>query len=547
MTPNDTTHGGHVVSSPGSRDDPPKPRGKRKLVTVLLVLLILAIPVAAFTWYKFFRDVPQPASITGNDTTNFLYGSIGSEAQGGMPYWIVVVLPRIFDDFLPGPGGYASLGIPWEEGRELPAGFSKKTVGFERVGFNCALCHATQYRTAPDSTPVIVAAGGSNTTDLQGLLEFFGRAAEDSRFGAETIMTQIDMAFPLSRTDRMIYKYVLIPITRKRLREQAREFAWAAHRPRWGPGRDGPMNLTKFNFLGLPHDSSVDNTDFPSLWALGKRVQPGRTWPADDDALEGDWSKVGVDTSRLMLMNLDGATTSFRAVIFDSGLGMQAQNSDFFRQRVQDLERWLTVLPAPRYPLPVDTVLAARGRQVFEQECASCHAAGRDNRLGTIIPLAEIGTDPERAIAWTKQAADSANRTVRRRFGIHRTPMIKPVDGYVALQLDGIWLRGPYLHNGSVPTLRALLEPEERRPTTFYRGYDVLDRWNVGFLSRRCAGEDAELPAGRGSGSQWGCMPNTEGWLYDTAERGNSNRGHRYGVTQSDDLKTALLEYLKTF
>jgi hypothetical protein len=546
MTPNEMNDG-HAATGAGSPADTKKRRWTRTLVKVLVVVLIIAIPAGAFTWYKFFRDVAQPESITSNDETNFLYGSIGSEGEGGIPYWIVVVLPRIFADFLPGPGGYASLGLPWQEGRELPAGFSKKTVGFERVGFNCALCHATQYRTAPDSTPVIVAAGGSNTADIQGLLEFFGRAAEDSRFGTETIMTQIDMAYPLSRIDRAIYKYVLIPITRKRLREQARDFAWAAHRPRWGPGRDAPMNLTKFNFLELPHDSSVDNTDFPSIWALGKRMRPGRTWPADDDALEGDWSKVGVDTSRLMLMNLDGATTSFRAVIFDSGLGLQAQNSDFFRQRVQDLERWLTALPAPRYPLLVDTALATRGRQVFEQECASCHASGRDNRLGTIIPLAEIGTDPERVNAWTKQAADSANRTVRSRFGIHRTPMIKPAPGYVALQLDGVWLRGPYLHNGSVPTVRALLEPEERRPASFYRGYDVLDRWNVGFVSRRCAGQDAELPAARGSGAQWGCMPNDQGWLYDTSERGNGNRGHRYGVTLGDDLKTALVEYLKTF
>ena len=34
-----------------------------------------------------------------------------------------------------------------------------------------------------------------------------------------------------------------------------------------------------------------------------------------------------------------------------------------------------------------------------------------------------------------------------------------PTGGYIALQLDGAWLRAPYLHNGSVPTLRALLEP----------------------------------------------------------------------------------------
>jgi len=249
-----------------------------------------------------------------------------------------------------------------------------------------------------------------------------------------------------------------------------------------------------------------------------------------------------------MLMNLDGATTSFRSVILDLGLGLTSRSSAFFLRRMQELEAWLMDLPAPRYPLPVDAALAAKGKPVFDEACAECHTSGRDNRLGTVIPLAEIGTDPERVNSWTLEAADSANRTVRHRFGIHRTPMAKPEPGYVAVQLDGIWLRGPYLHNGSVPTLRALLEPEDRRPKRFYRGYDVLDRWNVGFVSRRCASEEAELPAKpEPSGTQWGCMPNDRGWPYNTAERGNSNGGHAYGVNLSDDLKRALVEYLKTF
>ena len=536
-------------------------RWRRWLVRAAVVVALLAIPAGLFTWYTFFRDVPQPARITEDPRENFLYGSIGAEAQAGMPYWIVVALPRIFDDLLPGPGGYASLGLPWEEGEELPAGFTKKTVGFERVGFNCALCHSTQYRTRPDETATVVAAGGSHTADIQGLLEFFSRAASDSRFNAETIMTQIDLAYPLGPVDRALYKYLYIPLTRKRLREQGEDFAWAHERPRWGPGRDAPMNLTKFNFLELARDESVDNTDFPSIWALGTRVQEGRVWPEDDHALTADLASTGIPADRLMLMNLDGATTSFRAVILDSALGLQAEDSPFFRQRMPDLEAWLMELPAPEYPLPVDADLAAAGEDVFEATCAGCHAGGRDNRMGTVIPLDEIGTDPERARAWTLEAADSANRTVRNRLGIRRTPMAKPTDGYVALQLDGLWLRAPYLHNGSVPTVRALLEPPERRPVTFYRGYDVLDREHLGFVSLRCGGERAELPGVTGAtaagaapaaGSsataapfQWGCMPRHEGWLYDTRERGNGNGGHLFGVDLTDAQKRALVEYLK--
>ena len=49
--------------------------------------------------------------------------------------------------------------------------------------------------------------------------------------------------------------------------------------------------------------------------------------------------------------------------------------------------------------------------------------------------------------------------------------------------VSGIWLRGPYLHNGSVPSLRDLLEPQAQRRSTFFPGNDVIDAENVGFLS----------------------------------------------------------------
>ena len=524
------------------------PKWKRWLKRIVIALIVLAVPVGYFAWYKFFRQVDQPVAITGNPEANFLHGSIGTESQAGIPYWIIVALPRIFDDLLPGPGGYASLGLPWKEGAELPVGFSKKTVGFDRVGFNCALCHATQYRTRPDTSSVIVAAGGSHTADIEGLLNFFSRAANDSRFSADVILTEIDRTYRLSFVDRMLYKFAFIPIVRKRLAQQGAEFAWSNDRPRWGPGRDAPMNLTKFNFLQLPADSSVDNTDFPAIWSLKSRVQPGRTWPPHDTAsIVGDWSTLTVAPADAMLMNLDGATTSFRSVLFDSALGLQAEDSPFFRQRMKDLEDWLMNLAPPDYPLPIDSVMRARGEVVFEARCAQCHASGRTNRLGTVIPLAEIGTDPERVNAWTKEAADSANRAVRNSLGIQRTPMVKPQPGYIAMQLEGIWLRAPYLHNGSVPTLRALLEPPERRPAEFYRGYDVLDRHNVGFVSRRCAAGEPVVDAGLPPQAvQWGCMPENDGWRFRTGERGNSNRGHAFGVDLSAAEKAALVEYLKT-
>ena len=101
----------------------------------------------------------------------------------------------------------------------------------------------------------------------------------------------------------------------------------------------------------------------------------------------------------------------------------------------------------------------------------------------------------------------------------------RKTNGYANMPLDGLWLRAPYLHNGSVPTLRALLFPDER-PAEFYRAYDVYDWKNVGFIS---SGPEAER----------------EGVRFSTKERGNGNGGHLYGTTLDPAAKTALLEYLE--
>ena len=99
-----------------------------------------------------------------------------------------------------------------------------------------------------------------------------------------------------------------------------------------------------------------------------------------------------------------------------------------------------------------------------------------------------------------------------------------PQDRWICEHAAG---RAPYLHNGSVPTLRDLLDPPDERPDVFYRGYDVYDFDDLGFVS---SGPDAER----------------RGVRYDTRERGNDNGGHLYGTNLTDTEKQDLLEYLKT-
>lgn len=97
---------------------------------------------------------------------------------------------------------------------------------------------------------------------------------------------------------------------------------------------------------------------------------------------------------------------------------------------------------------------------------------------------------------------------------------------YKARPLNGIWATAPYLHNGSVRTLRQLLLPAEQREKTFKVGSREFDPDGVGFI-------------------------NDGAFTFDTSVDGNFNKGHdgpNYGTDElaNDPEKlNALLEYLK--
>lgn len=501
------------------------PERTRKLRITLVTLFVILAFGAWFGWYKFFRTVPQPPFATADE--RFKYGSIGAEATAGMPYWIFYVLPRVFPDKLPGPTGYASFGLAWEEGRELPIGFTKMTIGFDRVANNCAVCHAASYRRSPDERPVFVPTGPNHTLNLEAFFRFLVDCARDPRFTADRLMNEITIAADLSWVDRMIYRFVLIPVTRKRLLERGPRFAWIYNHglpqwPDWGRGRDDAMNLTKYFLTTAPvvtPDETLGPTDMPSVWNLKKyKTRDGTR------------------------MNLAGDSWDANSVIIDSALGLlgagPADNAVFLEE-VKWLNRYLDEYQAPKFPFANGAAVAeiAEGRKVFDAQCARCHWS---ERTGTVVPVAEVGTDDERLKSWNKQAAIRANETVRS-LGIgddkRRGLVEADPTGYVAAFLDGIWLRAPYLHNGSVPTLRDLLKPVAQRPTLFYRGYDVYDPTDGGFISTEEQAKRLKV--------SWDAVK-AVATPYDVSWRSNGNKGHEFGVTLSQGEKDALIAYLKT-
>ena len=480
-------------------------KGKTLKLIGLLFLILLAVG-AYIGWDRGFREYPQPDWVNATPEMRFKYGSIGAEQDAGIPYWIFYVLPRLFPDKLPGPGGYASLGVPWEQGQELPVGFTKKTIGFPRVANNCAVCHTTTYRSKPNENPTFINAGPGHTTDVEGFFRFLIDCAKDPRFNADNLMSEINLVTKLDIIDKMLYRFFIIPITKKRLIEREQQFQWIYRKdfPNWGKGRDDAMNLTKYFMIKSPMDDTFGPTDMPSIWNLQKYV----------------WDKG-------MRMNLAGDSHDAKSVITDSALGLLGappKDKEAFLGHMAWLQDYLSKQKAPKYPFPIDAQKSVAGKAVFDTNCAACHASAR---TGTVVPLNEIGTDKNRIDSWNKDAAIAANKVVKE-MGIERRGLVEEdLKGYLAAFLDGIWLRGPYLHNGSVPSLRDLLEPVENRPKAFYRGYDVYDQVNGGFVSQ---GPEAQR----------------YGSSYDVTKKGNANIGHLFGVNLPSADKEALVEYLKT-
>jgi hypothetical protein len=255
-----------------------------------------------------------------------------------------------------------------------------------------------------------------------------------------------------------------------------------------------------------------------------------------------------------------------------------------------------TGLNSPKWPEnilpPIDHALAAKGAVLYKEICQPCHlppvtekefwdsqewkasdSSGERHLDLEQIPITHLGTDPA-------EATDMANRRVaipvklgilkedfgtalgelvdstvnywydnqeppisaakRQQMNGNRADHVRALLSYKVRPLTGIWATPPYLHNGSVPNIYALLSPVAERPTKFYLGNREYDPVNLGYRTD-------EFPGG---------------FELDTSIRGNGNSGHEFNDEPKDGApkkegiigrrltpneRRALIEYLKTF
>lgn len=273
---------------------------------------------------------------------------------------------------------------------------------------------------------------------------------------------------------------------------------------------------------GNPNSGMKGWIDFPAWWLMKKKhalyqAGTGRGAMADHLISMSWFSSDGIEESEEILNNF------------------------------AHLQKWLEEdIEVPKFEdfgPRIDRTLANAGKPVFLRNCAVCHGTYSENEEEETYPnylvdLEEIGTDPYLAKKnWIYPVKKWFDKSWYGKLG---TSSIVETNGYVAPPLDGVFITAPYLHNGSVPTLEAVLD-SSKRPTVWTSNYKDNDYdWDaVGWKNNPLDWRpNLEVKPITGIGIGRG--------RYDTRKRGNSNKGHTYGDKLSADERRAVLEYLKT-
>ncbi|MBL9099959.1 MAG: hypothetical protein JNL82_03320 [Myxococcales bacterium] len=411
--------------------------------------------------------------------------------------------------------GYVTCGIPWTaysqvfgeapEADRLPGRDGKNAAlpyhqtaftsagGVELVSANCLQCHAGRINgelviglgdstgdyTAPvGSTAALAAALLSDPAEQAELQRFVDRLAAIEPY-TQTLTIGVN---PADAVAAVLFAH--------RDRET---FAW----------HDPPL-------LDLPEPAPIP-VDVPPWWWMKKKhamfyVAGGR----------GDHSRTMMASATLCTDDIDEA----RAI------------DAYF----PDIHAYVTSIEPPKYPFAVDAALAAAGRPVFEATCSGCHGTyGPDGVYPNLLaPIAVVGTDPvlaQGAAQFSDRFLDWFNGSF---YG--EVAHLAPEQGYMAPPLDGVWASAPYFHNGSVPTVAAVLD-SGARPTYWTRTFDSTDYdpaalgWQITALDHGQADEPAAAERKK---------------IYDTTLPGHGNGGHPFGDGLTADERLAVLEYLKT-
>lgn len=255
----------------------------------------------------------------------------------------------------------------------------------------------------------------------------------------------------------------------------------------------------------LPIPPEVTPTDVPAWWLLKKKNAMfyngfGR----------GDFGKF------LMLSNL--------LTVKDSAEAREVS------KHFADVLAYIYSLEAPKYPKNIQIDLALKGEKIFNKNCSSCHGTyGEKSTYPNLLVPPEIIKTDTMLFSSNYQEPQFIDWFNKSWFAQGESPaQLVPGRGYVAPPLDGVWITAPYLHNGSVPTIEAVLN-SQLRPTYWSRNFK-----NPQYDYNKLGWKYATHNAGQSKN------------IYNTTLPGYSNKGHYFGDHLTDDERKALIEYIKT-
>ena len=203
------------------------------------------------------------------------------------------------------------------------------------------------------------------------------------------------------------------------------------HYADWAPG------TMDFLIEPLPLDDGVHTVSrIPPLWGI----------PTDEEA-----RAAGMTDAMLGWTGNTPTLTRFAQLFGEMGGGTAASEAE-----VQPLVRYIESLRAPDSATENE-----EGRAIFQADCASCHGGPRGSGL-RVYDFDEIGTDDAMRY-WMDPDGDGDACC-----GVDDLPI---TNGIKSPRLVGLGAQKSFLHNGSVPSLEALLCLGTDRPTTTAEAY----------------------------------------------------------------------------
>ena len=435
--------------------------------------------------------------------------------------------------------GYLATAAPGTPAA-LPVGFVRDGSATDpQLGMTCAACHTGQLRYNGRAVRI---DGGRASADFQAFLTDLGRAvdatlAQPDRFrafagavlgsgGSKAQADQLQQDVAAWNGSYAAFMAASLPDTP------------------WGPGRLDAFGMifNRVTGLDLRDPGNIHKADapvrYPFIWDAPRQDRTQWTGAAPNGTyLRGMARNTGEVFG--VFGRLDPMPLPLHQVLYSNSVN---------RMGLQTLEEKVVALrppPWPRDAFGLDPARVSRGGEVFKAECAACHGvtpsrvvqkawntvvvdAGTDRRtfdnsqlLGS--PQVLTGTQPPPLVGERLAARGGGGAAATR--DLYKAAGQAPGAAYEARVLTGIWAAGPYLHNGSVPSLWELLRPATERPRRFAVGHREFDPVHVGLQTAEAPGRQV--------------------FVVDPAN-GNGNGGHEYGAALPEADRWALIEYLKT-